>query len=315
MTYTPIKNLRINDKPSQVFLIKDVKLSRTREGKYFTGLVLTDKTGEIKCTIWDEHIKFVQPGQFCQISGRIYEYKEQLAMSTNKDSVMPIKNPANIEDYIYSIDGATIERLYGELTTRVQSVQNESLKELLNLVLEAVESNDNGFSLRNAPLTDEKYGNYCGALLEHIVNCTRHAEKIVANYYDKNCAINPDILQTILILHDIGRVNGLTNIFSVSKTYQAELEGMANLSYKFVASQFEKLKSPADPVLESKILHGILTCCDIDSTPKFIEALIAQQIQHMDALVSVYAKSLNGAKPDQLFTFENPVLKEKLFNG
>lgn len=314
MSYTPIQELQVGQ-ITQVFLIKKVNIGKTGAGKPYTGFILKDRHAEIKCVIWGETLSQYKDGMFVQITGEVAPYQDSLQIKANRQSIMPVPIPSNIEDYLYSLDGVTTQRLWEELISEIELIQDNFLKAVVSNV---IKQERDGFSLKNCPLTDESYGNYCGALLEHIIYSLRHCKSVQSNYFDRNTPIDFDLLRSIVILHDVGRVEGFTNIFSVEKTTRAKLEGISNLSYRMISDALYQMKidgETCDETKVSKLLHGVLVSSNTKLTPLFIEALIAQQVQKLDALVGIYSRSINGAKSDQEFTWTNKIIGSELFNG
>lgn len=307
--YTPLLALKDGQNFNQIALVKESNCIK-RE-KTFSVIVLKDRSGEIPCYITGEVTP--APGSFVLVVGKVGKDREQ-KLKISATNIQNAKTPLSLENFIFSLDNLTKEKLKEELFESINSITDEFYTNLIKQVL--MPTDDVGqFTLYSAPLTDEKYGNYSGALLEHIVYSLRHANSVQSNYIDRNTVINPDLIKSIIILHDVGRINSFTNIMAVEKTWIARLIGIPTLTLKTIIEKAPPRETKEDSLKFAKIIHGIDVCNYLDKTPLFLEAMIAQQVQKLDALTMIYSRTLNGAKPTQLFTWENPVIKTELFNG
>jgi len=295
---------------SDVFLVSTCKVLRTADKRPYTLLELRDKSGIIKAFVWDKQLTYLRPGMFIKASGLAKEHDGAIILKFEETSITPVKQPLNLDNYIYSLDSLTLNKLWEELLGLVDGVYDKYYKSVLKMLLDRHETFGE-FSLRNCPLTDERYGSYAGALLEHIIYCCRHAKTIQHNYYDRNTPIDPDLLVSILILHDIGRLQGLTNIFSVEKSRLGNLLSMPVLSFNITRELCDKVEEK-DEIKSLKLAQGVLEAGSKEST-KFLEAMLAQRIQEMDALVGIYSRSINFAKSDQEF-IDSDILGIKLWN-
>lgn len=285
----------INDiKPGQisgVFLIEECKVLRTQDKRPYTLLELKDKSGKIKAFVWDKELPFLRPGMFIKASGTAKDHKDGIVLKFDETAITPIKAPQNLDDYIYSLDSITINRLWEELLGVINSVRGDKFyRSTLDKLLELHESLGD-FSLRNCPLSDDKYGTYAGAFLEHIIYCCRHAKMIQQNYFDRNTPIDPDLLNTLVILQGVGRLQAYKNIFSVEKTTLGKLLPINVIS----ANLLQKLITVQDAKKTLVLQQGII------GPPRFIESMLSQKIQEMDLLVGVYSRTINYARADQEF--------------
>lgn len=310
INYSPLATLKEGQKFNQLALVKESNSFKWNKGT-FSVITVKDRSGELPCYINGENTPL--PGTFINVVGEIKRDKEQ-KLKINATNVQVAKMPISLENFIFALDNLTKEKLKEELFASINSITDEYYANIVKQVLVPTDSGGQ-FDIYSAPLTDEKYGDYSGALLEHIVYSLRHAQSVQSNYIDRNSVINPDLVKSILMLHDVGRINAFTNIMAIEKTWVAKLIGVPNLTLKTVIEKAPARTTNEDSVKFAKIIHGIDVCNYLDKTPLFLEAMIAQQVQKLDALTMIYSRTLNGAKPTQLFTWENPIIKTELFNG
>lgn len=296
---------------SGVFLISICKALRTQDKRPYTLLELKDKSGSIKAFVWDKQLTMLRPGMFIKASGVAREHDGAIVLKFEDTSITPVRQPSNLDDYVYSLDGVTLNRLWEELLGIIDGVNDKFYKTVLKTLLDKHETFGE-FTLRNCPLTDEKYGTYAGALLEHIIYCCRHAKVIQHNYFDRNTPIDPDLLVTILILHDVGRLRAFKNLFNVEKSREGILLSVPMLSYNITSELLVKVEEK-DEKKSLVLLQGVLEAGSKEPA-KFIEAMLAQKIQEMDAHVAIYSRAINFAKPDQEFT-DVDILGTQLWNN
>lgn len=290
-------------KVSGIFLVTACKVLRTKKDKRpYTRLSFKDKSGEIDAFIWDKELHYIRAGMFIKASGetRDSSNKNKLVLALTEAAITRVKQPDNLDDYIYSLDSLTIKTMWTELLGIVNAVQDPFYRALLNLLVEEHESYGE-FNLKNAPLTEERYGAYAGALLEHIIYVCRHTKLVQRNYYDRNLPLDPDLLVAIAIFHDIGRLKAFQNMMRIEKTVEGKMVKASSLSWDIVVDIISKVKVGCDTNKALKLREGIISASDHDCLPKTIEALIVQKLQHLDALVGIYGRAINFARQDDVF--------------
>lgn len=290
---------------SGVFLVSECKVLKTKDKKRpYTLLKLADKSGEIKAFVWDSELRHLRPGRFIKVSGQAKEHKGEMVLQLNQASITPVKEPENLDDYIYSLDSLTLNTLWEEFRGFINGVKTSYFKALLNTLLDRHDEISNEFTLKNAPLTEERYGAYAGALLEHIVYSCRNVKAIQQNYCDRNTPIDPDLLLSIVIFHDLGRLRAFENIMAVRKSQEGKLYPTHVLSLEVlrdVISKVEKYDGQrGNHLLAAKLREGIIAASS-DANPKTIESLIAQKAQSLDALINIYSRAINFARHDEEF--------------
>jgi 3'-5' exoribonuclease len=293
---------------SGVFLVSECKVLKTRKDKRpYTLISFKDKSGEITAFVWDKELNYIRAGSFVKASGFAKIHKEELVLRLDDSGITPVKQPDNLDEYIYSLDSLTIKTMWEELLSIVGGVKDKFFKAILDSLLET-HSEYGDFNLKNSPLTDERYGAYAGALLEHIVYVCRHIKMVQRNYYDRNLPLDPDLLVTIAILHDVGRLKAFQNMMQVEKTVEGKMIPSAQLSWDIVSAIISKIEIPAGEWKavradnrSEKLREGIMSASDGDATPMTIEALIVQKTQQMDALVGIYARAINFARQGETF--------------
>ena len=78
-----IRDFKVDDSVSEVFLIENKSLLTTRSGKPYISLNLRDKSGTISAKVWDDaDLIYSQLGSsdFAEVSGKVEKYQENLQL-------------------------------------------------------------------------------------------------------------------------------------------------------------------------------------------------------------------------------------------
>lgn len=312
-----IQTIKSGSKVSDVFLVKEIQFLKTKDKRPYTALTFIDKSGEIRSFVWDTHLSHIRAGTFVKASGAAAEHKGDMVIRLDETGIMPVKKPDNLDDYIYALDAVTIKSLWEELMGFINGMQDKFYKTIVSYFIHHHDEIGGEFNLKTCPLTDESYGSYAGALLEHIVYCLRHAKAIHHNYFDRNAPLDPDLLAAILILHDAGRLKSFKHIFNVTKTQEAKMAFHNSLSteiLEFIISHAEMSEADWSEVKKMKLRNGIIVAAGLDMKFNTIEGMLANRIQNMDALVGVMSRALNFAKQDQELVWCK-ILQTEILNG
>lgn len=312
-----IRDIQSDSKVSDVFLIKEIQFVKTKDKRPYTAITLMDRSGEIKSFIWDSHLTHIRAGTFVKVSGFCKEHNGSLVIRLKDTGITPVPRPDNLDDYILALDPMTIKTLWEELLGFVNNIQDKFYKAIVQYFVQHHDELGGEFNLKTCPLTDESYGNYAGALLEHIVYCLRHAKAIHQNYFDRNCPLDLDLLVSILIMHDAGRMQAFRQIFNIQKTPEFVLLGYQGLTTNILSAIISKVEIEAgawDDIKQAKLFNGIYTAADLDKKPASLEGMLAQKIQNMDALVGAISRTLNFAKSDKTSVWCR-ITNSEIYNG
>jgi 23S rRNA maturation-related 3'-5' exoribonuclease YhaM len=312
-----IRDIQSDSKVSDVFLVKEIQFLKTKDKRPYTAITFMDRSGEIKSFIWDTHLTHIRAGTFVKASGFAKEHNGDLVIRLKDSGITPVPRPENLDDYIVALDHMTVKTLWEELMGFVNGIQDKFYKAIVQYFVRNHEELGREFSLKTCPLTDELYGNYAGALLEHIVYCLRHAKAIHQNYFDRNCPLDLDLLVAILIMHDAGRMRAFRQIYNIKHTDSFLLLGYRGLTSDILGEVISKVEMEAaewDEVKRIKLVNGIYTAADLDAKPNSLEGMLAQRIQNMDALVGAISRTLNFAKAGQPSVYCK-VTDSEIYNG
>ncbi len=276
-----IKDISENSKLEGLFLVKDKNNGVTRQGKPYIALNISDKTGTVKCRIWDNADALgrqFSSGDIVKIKAYSLNYRG--ALQLNISAIERITdNSTSLQDFLpaspYSPDDT-----FRELMHYVQLIENPHLK----MFIETLFSDpDTVKGFKAAPAAKSIHHDYLGGLLDHTFTVTRIAYDL-SSYYPH---VDRDILVTGAIIHDIGKIYELSYERSFEYSDAGRLIGHITLGVEIINQTIEKITGfPEDLALVIKHLmlshHGQY---DFGSPkrPKTLEAMLLSYIDDIDA--------------------------------
>ena len=290
-----IKDIKENQKVASTFLVKQKNISRTKAGKPFLNLTLSDKTGEVIGRVWEDAdtlARLFQKDDFISLESTSVTYQNALQLNITSLTLCP-PSEIDITDYLPEAERDR-EELFGELTAIIETINNPYLKQLLDLFLE-----DQTFVdlFKSAPAAKKLHHVYIGGLLEHTVSVAKLILKVGSHYGN----LNLDLLLTAGILHDIGKVHELTFSRSFDYSDAGRLLGHIVIGLEMITENINRIPDfPFGLAMELKHLvishHGQY---DYGSPkrPKTLEAFILFYVDDLDAKVNDL-RSFTGSEPD-----------------
>ncbi len=201
-------------------------------------------------------------------------------------------NPA---DYL-PVSGNSIEEMYGELLTVIDSVKNPYLKELLNSFFR----NDEKFikAFRQSSAAKTVHHGFVGGLLEHTLGVV----KLCIYYCQAYTILNRDLLLTAAICHDIGKTRELSLFPENDYTDEGQLLGHIVMGSEMVGEKIRNI-SGFPGGLEGELKHCILAHhgeyeFGSPKKPALIEAVALNFADNTDAKMQTFTEILRGAQGD-----------------
>ena len=149
-----------------------------------------------------------------------------------------------------------------------------------------------------APAAMSRHHNYAGGLLEHVLSLVDLA-KSVTRIHPK---LDPDLLVTGCILHDIGKLAEYKLGTTINYTNEGNLLGHISMGHRMVADRIEGLDRFPE-VLAQKILHMILSHhgrleWGSPVKPKFPGAIALHHIDHIDSTIKYILQNIENSDPE-----------------
>lgn len=206
-------------------------------GGQYLVLVLADKTGQLEARMWEEFAEVLQScdeGCYVKAQGQISRYngKYQITLTRMRSAGQQEVEPA---DFVPAsrFDVGEMDR---ELRGYVAGFTNEWLK---RLVLRFLDDPEIGAAFRIAPAAKKLHHAWLGGLLEHVLFLVRIC-RATAPFYPE---VDPDLLVTGAILHDIGKVRELSWRNSFDYTLEGQLIGHISIGQRLLSEQIAGLEA------------------------------------------------------------------------
>lgn len=234
-----------------ILFVSGVTEAKTKAGKDYLNLTLSDKTGSIKAKVWDDALQncdTISNSAVVYVSGEVAEYKGELQFTIKE---MKLEQNYNEADFVKTSTN-DLNWQFEMLLQIIYKVENLFLKELLVMLFEKDEQIGSAF--KKATAAERAHHAYLGGLLEHVLEMF-NLSKEVCNVYPE---VNRDLLTTGIILHDIGKIQELSVGLSFERTLPGNLLGHIVQGVLLVEKKINLIKDfPQD--LKDIVLHLIVS--------------------------------------------------------
>ncbi len=206
-------------------------------GGQYLALVLADRTGQFDARMWEEFADVLgscSEGCYVKVQGQVtrYQGKFQITLTRMRSAAADEIEPA---DFVATtrFDVAAME---SELRGYVQAFGNEWLR---RLVLSFLDDPQVGPSFRTAPAAKRLHHAWIGGLLEHVLHLVRIC-RAAAPFYPE---VNPDLLVSGAILHDIGKIRELAWGTDFRYTLEGQLIGHISIGQRMLADRITAINA------------------------------------------------------------------------
>ena len=293
------------------YFCKDKQKMVTKAGKNYFNVTLQDKTGTLNAKIWDltAQISDFNKNQIVKIDAQISSYQGDL--QANIYRIRPsYENEYVLSDYIRQTD-KNVEELYNGLLRRIREVHDPKLRQLL----ESFFVDDPKFvkKFKEHPAAKSVHHNYLGGLIEHVSSVVENAVYMADAYP----GVDRDLVITGAMLHDIGKMQELTEMPTAEYTDAGQLLGHIMLGYQMVSERMQRLG--AFPKMQQEMLlhiilshHGELEFGS-PKVPVTREAMIVHFADNIDAKLKVMETFVEEDPSDTHWTAYNRFLNRTLY--
>jgi len=281
-----MKSPYVNElKPDQVitssFLVCSKEIRQNKKGDSYLSLQLGDRTGELDAKMFDKVAEVrdaFERDDFVEVKGliQIFHNRPQLTLHTIHRLD---ERQVDFTDY-FPASARDPREMWVELRQFAAAVANPHLARLLAAILDDEEI---AARYRRAPAAKQIHHAYLGGLLEHVLSLCALA-RVVASHYPN---IDPDLLITGVILHDLGKIYELSYDRAFSYSDEGQLLGHMLIAVRLVG---DKLRAIPDfpPRLRTLVEHMIISHhgeleYGSPKTPVFPEALLLHHLDNLDS--------------------------------
>ena len=227
---------RFENQPiTSYFVIAAITARDRKPSGQYLAITLADKSGQFEARMWEDFADVLQTctaGCYVKVQGQISKYQGKFQITLTK---MRLAAASEIDtaDFIPTTQ-FDIPTMAAELRSYVEAFRNPHLR---RLVLSFLDDPTLGPAFLEAPAAKRLHHAWIGGLLEHVLHLVRIC---LANapFYPE---VDPDLLVTGAILHDIGKVRELSWGSSFDYTLEGQLIGHISIAQRLLNEKISQL--------------------------------------------------------------------------
>ncbi len=288
-----VQALQEGDTVNDYFVATRKDLRDQQKGGKFLGMVFKDKTGEIGGILWNNAVsvaRLFELGDVVNVRGTVTSYQDRLQIRV--DQVLPLRRDEfNPEDLVYTPEDTT--EMFKEFRSIMDKVENEWLRKLVDAFLD-----DQEFVRRftTAAAGKKWHHAYRGGLLQH---CTEIARLGLA-VCDVFPQVDRDILLAGVLVHDIGKLDEMTQGLFIEYTTAGKLLGHLTIGTEMVQRRIEDIAGFPES-LRLQVLHCVLShhgelTNGSPVVPKTLEALVLYHLDNLDAQTDAFIRLITETR-------------------
>jgi len=291
---------------------KEIRTS-SRNGSSWLQLELGDRTGSISAKMWENFSDLAatfEAGDVVQVRARTKLYNGRLEMAL--EQIVPVaENSYDLADFLPHTK-YDVEVLYSTLRAAIAGMQNPWLKQLLGNI---VDDPNIAPRLKRAPAAMTMHHAFIGGLLEHVVSLVGLAADISAHYPE----LDPDLLLTGVVVHDIGKLDELRYAREIDYTTEGRLLGHIMLGTGMVRDRMKAIPGfpPALAVIVEHLMlshHGSHEFGS-PSLPQTREAVALHYLDDLDSKMGAIRATLDSTCAPDGWSQRNPSLRRALLRA
>ncbi|MFV0520676.1 MAG: 3'-5' exoribonuclease YhaM family protein [Lachnospirales bacterium] len=285
-----INELREDEHIIEFYFCKQKQTLKTKTGKSYYSLKLQDKTGVVDAKVWDinREIQTFEENDYIKIQGDVVSHQNNLQIKIGR-----LRRASEGEydptDFIPTTD-KDVDILYNNILSYISSFENQYLKELLNNIFTKNETIAS--SIKQHSAAKSMHHNYMGGLLEHTINVVDICDFLSKKY----SSVNRDLLLSVAMLHDIGKIFELSPFPYNDYTDDGQLLGHIIIGTELITEESSKIKNfPHE--LQSLLKHCIIAHhgkyeYGSPKLPQILEALLLHLADNIDAKSKIFEDAI-----------------------
>lgn len=276
-----VRELKPDEISTAVFLVSAKEIRQKRTGEPYLSLVLSDRTGEIDCKMWDnvaEVVETFERDDFVKVKGLMQLYNNRPQFTIHKLRRVE-EQEVEFRDF-FPASAQDPDTMWAELRAIVSAIRNDHIRGLLDAFLD---DEDIAARYRIAPAAKTIHHAFRSGLLEHVISLLKLA-KLVGPHY---ASVDVDLLSAGIVLHDIGKIYELSYERGFSYSAEGQLLGHIAIAIRMLADKlraFPDFPGELRNLIEHMVLshHGQLEFGS-PKVPVFPEALLLHYLDDMDS--------------------------------
>ncbi|HSY70127.1 MAG TPA: HD domain-containing protein [Edaphobacter sp.] len=299
------------------FVLSSLQVRDKKQGGQYLALTLSDKTGSFEGRMWDdvgEALASCSEGCYVKVQGDVSKYQGKFQITLKK-----LRLAADSEIDPKDFQASTkfdVEEMWVELRGYVAAFKN---KDLQRLVFAFLDDDQIGPAFKAAPAAKRLHHAWLGGLLEHVLTLVRVCLAAVPFYPE----VDPDLLVTGAILHDVGKVRELEWKSSFSYSLEGQMIGHISIAQGMLREKVQAL-APFPEKLRVLVEHMILSHhgkyeFGSPKLPMTPEAILLSALDDLEAKMQAVrnefvAAEVAGRDPDEVTEWVRS-MDRSLFNS
>jgi len=291
------------------FLVHAKEIRNTKEGKQYLRMELGDRSGTIEARMWTKFellVNDIARDDFVKVEGRVELYRDRPQLSLLQ---LRKAKPEEIElaDFLPHTK-EDVETMYVELLGYAKAIRNIWLQQLVLTIV-----NDPAISARykRAPAAKVMHHAYLGGLLEHVVGLCGLAKQVAEHYPE----LDLDLLLTVAILHDVGKLDELCYTRAIGYTTDGQLLGHIIMELETVLRAIDKIPG-FPPELKTIVQHLLISHhgeyeFGSPKLPMIREALVFHYLDNLDSKMAAARAALASESGDEEWSAYSGALQRK----
>lgn len=304
-----ISDLGAEQTITSYFLVNEKEIRNSRAGKAYLRLDLGDRSGSIEAVMWDQFeasAKDIGRGDVVKVNARVESYRGKLQLTLQQ---LRLAKPEEVElaDY-FPHTKEDVGKMWAQLLEFANSIENPWLKKLVNGII-----GDPTIAVRykRAPAAKVMHHAYLGGLLEHVIGLCGLAKQVAAHYPE----LNADLLMTVAILHDVGKLDELCYDRAIGYTTEGQLLGHIVMELETISKAMEAIEEfPAN--LKTVVQHLLISHhgqyeFGSPKLPMIREAMVFHYLDDMDSKMAAVRAALATESGDDEWSAYSAALGRK----
>jgi len=291
------------------FLVNEKEIRNSRAGKAYLRLDLGDRSGTIEAVMWDQFeasVKDISRGDVVKVNARVESYRNKLQLTLQQ---LRLAKPEEVElaDY-FPHTKEDVGKLWTQLLEFANSIENPWLKKLVNGIIDDPAT---AARYKRAPAAKVMHHAYLGGLLEHVIGLCGLAKQVAAHYPE----LNADLLLTVAILHDVGKLDELCYDRAIGYTTEGQLLGHIVMELETVSKAMDAIEGfPAN--LKTVVQHLLISHhgqyeFGSPKLPMIREAMVFHYLDDMDSKMAAVRAALATESGDDEWSAYSAALGRK----
>ena len=288
-----ISDLKDGSSVKDIYLCKKRQSLVTRAGKAYESLTFQDKTGTIDAKIWDpDSMGIGEFGEmdYVDVSGEVITFQGHLQLNVRRARLCH-EGEYDPADYL-PVTERNIEDMFKTILKFIDSIENPWLKQLLEKFFVDDTEFVKAFKLSSA--AKSVHHGFIGGLCEHTLGVAQ-----LCHFYCK-CypLLKRDLLVSVALLHDIGKVRELSAFPRNDYTEEGQLIGHIVIGCEMINDKIKEIDG-FPSVLAAEGRHCILAHhgeyeFGSPKKPAIIEAAALNFADNTDAKMEIFKEAIMG---------------------